>query len=327
MAVIPTINYSGLSTYTDQLSQKLIREAVLAGTTFNYISVIQDVANSVAINYQTSVIIDQAGTCNTSGLINATGSVFLGQRNLDVCALKVENAICPDTEKQYWLGVLMNSGSYQEDLSPKEFAEVYTADLMAKVAARVEDYYWKGAVSGTYSATLNNCNGLFYILDSTSATSSVITSASASTYAGALTPTNAIDATMDLINTMVTQQVNIVGEPDLTMFMNYADFQTLLFAYQKANNFHIPLGSDPNEWNFIYPGSPNIRVVATRGINGLNKIVLTPAKNLFLGTDLFSDFGSFRIWHDNNSDNIYTRVKWKQGANCGYPQYIIYKRS
>ena len=40
----------------------------------------------------------------------------------------------------------------------------------------MDDLFWKSAVSGTYSAdpNLQLCNGLLYVLDSTSATASVV---------------------------------------------------------------------------------------------------------------------------------------------------------
>ena len=45
-----SIDLSGLSKYTDQLSQALVRESVLGGETFKYITVIPNIKNAEALN-------------------------------------------------------------------------------------------------------------------------------------------------------------------------------------------------------------------------------------------------------------------------------------
>ncbi len=321
------IDYSGLSTYTDQLTQPIVRELVLQGTTFDYITIIEGVDNVTALNIETSTLIPITGNCVS--VLNATGSVALTQRNITSCLISVVESLCGDLQKQYWLGKLMDKGSYGETITPKMFAEAYTADKVAKIAANVEDLFWKGAVSGTYSASLNACNGLFYVLDSTAATSSVITT----TYSGALTTANALTVIDDMIRLMNTSAADVLTQPDLTIFMNYGDFNTLLVALRNANYFHFTPGQDPKAINqvadnsFLYPGHSNLRVVATRGIQGLNKIVLSPASNLVAGFDSFNDSTNFKIWYSQDFDLVNLRAKWRQGANVYFPQYIVYKRS
>lgn len=324
MAIAITPYLAALQTYTDQLSQPLLRQAVLAPTLFKYINTIEGVKNSVAINYSTSNVVIQAGGCNLGGTINATGSFTPAQRNLDVCRLKVETAVCLEDIEQYWFGMMMKAGSNGETLDPDVFAKTYVADQLAKIAAGVEDLAIAGAVSGTYSSNLTTCNGLFYILDSTSATASVITSTFSGT--GALTTANAISVVDNMIQTMIVNQPDIIGE-ELIMLMGYADFQTLTFALRNFNQFHISWGADPCTWDFIYPGSPNVRIVATRGMNYVKgSIILTPRQNIAFGTDLVSDSSNFNMYFDFPTKLIMTRVAWKQGIQVAYPQYVIYKR-
>ena len=59
------------------------------------------------------------------------------------------------------------------------------------------------------------------------------------------------------------------------------------------------------------------------GCNGLNKMVLTPSKNLYYGFDSESDYTKFRIWTELNYDDIRFRAKFKIGAQVGYPQYVV----
>jgi hypothetical protein len=318
-----TIDLSGLTKYTDQLSQALISEAVLAGTTFKYISLMPGVPYATAINLSTSTLVAQAGGC---GLLNATGSVALTQRSLTVCPLKVEENICEDDIKQYWLGKLMQDGSYTEDLSPKQFAQVYTADKVAKLGALIEDYYWSGSTNNYYSNGKTLCNGILNTLEYTSGSASVISGNG--TFSGALTVNNALNV-IDGMIAALTADANgsqVLANTDLTLFMSYSNFTTLVRALRNVNYFHNALGQEEiggaGRWELMYPGQ-NLRIVATRGLNGLNKMVLTPAKNLYYGFDSESDYTKFRIWTELNYDDIRFRAKFKIGAQVGYPQYVV----
>ncbi len=324
-----TIDLSGLSKYTDQLSQALISEAVLAGTTFKYISLIPGVPYATAINVSTSTLIAQAGGC---GIANPTGSVALTQRNLQVCPLKVEENICEQDIKQYYLGKSMQDGSYTEELSPKQFAQVYSADKVAKLGALIEDYYWKGSTSNHYGSGLGLCNGLLELLEYTSASASIINgnsiSGTTSTYTGALTTANAIAVVDNMINNL-TADANgsqILTAGNLTLFMSYSNFNTLVRALRNVNYFHNDLGQEGNvgagRWEFNYPGQP-VKIVATRGLNGTNKMVLTDPKNLYYGFDSESDYTKFRIWYEELYDDVRFRAKFKLGAQVGYPQYVV----
>lgn len=323
-----SINLSGLAQYTDQLSQPLVREAVLEGTTFKYITVIPDVPYATALNEITSTLVAQAGGC---GLSNPTGSVTLAQRSLQVCPIKVEENICEDDLKQYWTGKLMQAGSYVEELSPKQFAQIYAADKVAKLAAVIEDYYWQGDTTGTYSASLNLCNGILHVLESTSASASVVSGNG--TYSGAMTVGNALNVIDTMIQAMNTSVVDITSMPDLTIFMSYPNYNTLVTALRTANYFHTDLGQEEFKANgnsagiktFMYPGQ-SVRIVATRGLNGTNvknKMVLTYASNLAYGCDLETDYSKFRIWYEELYDDVRFRAKFKIGAQCYYPQYIV----
>ena len=43
-----------------------------------------------------------------------------------------------------------------------------------------------------------------------------------------------------------------------------------------------------------------------------------------MGTDLMSDYSSFRIWFENLYDTVYFRAKFKIGAAAYYYQNIVY---
>ena len=158
--------------------------------------------------------------------------------------------------------MLFRSG---ETLDPKEFAEAYSADKLAKIQQSIENLFWAGAVSGTYSSAYTQCNGLLYILDSTSATASLINA----TWSGAVTSANALDVFDAMWNQVNSSIPNILGEPDITAFVSHPTFTALTQALRKANYFinyiGVPDGKTSDTftgWELWYPNS-NFKVVAT----------------------------------------------------------------
>jgi len=321
-----SIDLSGLSKYTDQLSQALVRESVLGGETFKYITVIPNIKYSDALNKISTTFNAAAGGC---GLISPTGSVAIQQNTLTVCPIKIEESVCENDIEQYWLGMFMQAGSYTEEISPKQFAQVYTADKQAKLQAYMDDLFWKASPSNHYSsdANLTLCTGLLEILDYTSATSSVVSGNGTFSTNTTMTSGNAIAIIDSMIAAMNTSASQILTEGDLTIFMSYADFNTLVIALRNANYFHYGVGQEDGvgagRWTFMYPGQP-VRIVAVRGLNGTNKRLLTNAKNLAMGTDLAADYSKFRIWYEDLYDLVYFRAKFKIGANAYYYQNIVY---
>lgn len=314
-----TLNLANLTKYTDQLSGILLKESVLVGTTFDYISIQTGVKYADSINILTNTLTAAAGGCGT---ISPTGSTTLSQRDIQVCPIKVEESVCVDEFEQYWIGQLAREGSYNE-FAPEAFNQLYLANKVEKIGQLVEDIFWKGSVNSTYGGgNLALCNGILEILENTSATNSVITT----TYSGALTTANALD----VVDTMIGLIPNDVLEnPDLTLFMSHANFRVLMRALRNANYF---VAYDGQQHTYVLDNytNTNVRVVATRGLNGRNEMVLTPASNLYFGTDSFGEARNgdgFQFWYDIRDNITYFRAKLKVGAQVAFPQYVVIKNS
>ena len=315
-----TLNLANLTKYTDELSGILLKEAVLVGTTFDYISIQTGVKYADSINIFTNSLTAAAGGCGT---ISPAGSTTLTQRDIQVCPIKVEESICVDEFEQYWIGQLAREGSYNE-FAPEAFNQLYLSNKVEKIGQLVEDLFWKGSVDSTYGGgNLALCNGMLHILENTSATSSVITGV---TYSGALTLANAIDA----VDSMIALIPNDVLEAnDLTLFMSHANFRTLMRALRNANYF-VAYDGQQHTWVLENYTNTNVRVVATRGLNGRNEMVLTPASNLYFGTDSFGEARNgdgFQFWYDIRDNITYFRAKLKVGAQVAFPQYVVIKNS
>lgn len=315
-----SLDLSNLTKYTDELSGVLLKESVLVGSTFDYVSIQSGIKYKDAINLMTSTLIAQAGGC---GAISPTGSVTLSQREIQVCPIKVEESVCLDEFEQYWMGQLSRVGSNNEDM-PAQFNEMYIQDKVAKVGQLVEDIFWKGDTNSTYGGgNLALCTGVLSILERTSATNSVIST----TYSGALTTSNAMDVVDDMIRLIPS---DILGDNDLTLFMSHANFRVLMNALRNNNYFFGYDGTQNATWVLDNYTNTNVRVVGTRGLNGRNEMVLTKASNLFLGVDSLGENKNgdgFNMWFDKRDNQVYFRAKFKVGAQVAYPQYVVIKNS
>lgn len=315
-----TLNLGSLTKYTDQLSGILLKEAVLVGNTFDFISVQTGIKYADSINILTNTLTAAAGGCGT---ISPTGSTTLTQRDITVCPVKVEESICVDEFEQYWIGQLAKEGSYNE-FAPEAFNQLYLANKVEKVGQFVEDIFWKGSVNSTYGGgNLALCNGILHILEGTSATNSVIST----TYSGALTTANALDIVDNMISLLPN---DVLDANDLTLFMSHANFRVLMNALRNNNYFFGYDGVTGHTWVLENYTNTNVRIVATRGLNGRNEMVLTPSSNLFFGTDSFGEARNgdgFQFWYDLRDNITYFRAKLKVGAQVAFPSYIVIKNS
>jgi len=315
-----TLNLGNLTKYTDQLSGILLKEAVLVGNTFDYISIQSGIKFADSINILSNTLTAVAGACGT---ISPTGSTTLTQRNITVCPIMVAESICVEEFEQYWIGQLAKEGSYNE-FAPEAFNQLYLANKVEKVGQLVEDLFWKGDPGGNYgSGNLLLCDGILEILENTSATSSVIST----TYSGAFTTANALD----IVDSMVSLIPNdILDANDLTLFISHANFRVLMNALRNNNYFFGYDGVTGHSWVLDNYTNTNVRIVATRGLNGRNEAVLTLGSNLFFGTDSFGEARNgdgFQFWYDIRDNITYFRAKLKVGAQVAFPQYVVIKNS
>lgn len=311
-----TLNLTSLEKYVNELSGILLKESVLTGNTFKYISIQTGIKYKDVINTLSSNLAVKAGGC---GAISPSGSVVLGQREISVCPLMVEEAICIDEFEKYWIGQMAKIGSYNQT-TPEEFNKIYVANKIEKISQFIEDIYWKGSVDGSYgSGNLELCNGILHILENTSASASVAT-VSAS---GALTVANAISVIDSMIEAI---HPDVLDADDLTVFLSYSNYRVLMNALRNANYF-VNYDGQKQTWVLDNYTNTNVRIVATRGLNGRNEIVLTPSSNLYFGTDSLDDVDAFQFWYDKKDNMVYFRAKFKVGAQVAFPQYIVIKNS
>ena len=125
---------------------------------------------------------------------------------------------------------------------------------------------------------------------------------------------------------IATSSADVADREDLTFFMSVTNFRNYVAGLRGANNFYFDPSSITNRgglYEMAYPFQPNIKVVGTVGLQGSNRVVLGPAKQIVVGTDLLSDFSEFQLWYDINTDTLRHRISTKLGVNIAYPEFWV----
>jgi hypothetical protein len=304
-----SLNLAGLSAYTNEMAMDLIKEAVLKGRTVDLATVQGGVKSAATINRLSTVLNAQAGACGWS----ATGSTILDQRTITVCDIKINEAICLNDLEAYYTQVMMNPGSYNTEIP---FEQLFAENKKDQIMALVEDLIWKGdTVGGTGNLAL--CDGFKVLFDAGITASS----AKYGTYSNSGLASTIVDKVDEAISKIDS---NVIDAEDLHLFMSYPDFRTYAKALRDANLFHYTGAENQGgDFTLMVPGT-NVRVIAVRGLNSANRWVLTPASNLYIGTDLLSDAEDFRIFYSQDNDEVRFLAKWKLGVQVAYLEHVVY---
>jgi hypothetical protein len=67
----------------------------------------------------------------------------------------------------------------------------------------------------------------------------------------------------------------------------------------------------------------NLTIVGTVGLQGSDRIVTGPARQIVIGTDLVSDLDNFQLWYDINGDQLKHRIVTKLGVQVAYPEFWV----
>lgn len=308
-----SLNVSALADFNNQIAGELVLKMVYGGSTIEYVTVQEGVKYQEPINlFEVSLYINN-GTCVST----ASGSATFTQRNITVCPRTSFDAIClKDLDKKY-LGISsLERGSYNETWA---LANAYSELLVNQFQKANDQFLWlqESGSASTYGGTCET-SGLKYIISGS--TSGVVVPNDAT---GSFTAANALTK-MDAMIAGLSSDV--ADRDDLTFFMSVANFRNYVTALRSANNFYFDPSSITNRGGILemaYPFQPGIKVVGTVGLQGTGRVVLGPAKQIVVGTDLLSDFSEFQLWYDINTDTLRHRISTKLGVNIAYPEFWV----
>jgi hypothetical protein len=301
------LDLTGLTAYVDENKMELIKKSILQGRTLEYVTIQPDIKSSATINILDSTLVGQAGACG----FNSDGDTVLSQRTLAVNKIKVNESICVDKLEAFYTQKMMNAGSYNESIP---FEQIYAEDKAEKIADMLESIVWKGDTAG--SGNLALCDGYVKLFDSLSA----------STVAGnvdsitAITAANVVDAIDGMVGVI---PADIIDADDLILFVGYDTYRTYAKALRDANLFHY--NGEENQgldFSMIVPGT-NVKVIAVKGLNGTDRIVLSRVANMYVGVDMLNDSEQFRIFYSQDNDEVRFLAKLKIGVQVAFPEFVV----
>lgn len=298
---------SALSDFNNETAGELIVKSVMEGSTIEYATVKEGVKFKEPINLMdvTLNVVDGYG-CVT----DTAGTASFTQRELQVAQRSSHDGVClRDLDKKY-LGVLQPDGSYNETFT---LVQEYSDQIVKQFQKSNDEYIWTAN-----TASGDTVNGLKQILSS--ATTGVVIPDAITGSA----PTS--DSIGDDIDVMLENLADDVQDrDDLTVFMSIANFRKYITWLRKENNYYYDPAAVENRVNSMAMMHPfaNVKIVGTVGLAGSNRMVLGPAKQIVIGTDLLSDFSEFQLWYDINGDKLKHRLVSKLGQNVAYPEFWV----
>jgi hypothetical protein len=297
---------AGLATYTDEVGGILIRRAILEGETAKVIRVQPGIKGTQAINLLDSTLVVQDGSCGW----NTSGSTTFTQRDITVCDLKVNEALCPRDLNDYWLGQLLTPGSYNETVPfEQQIAELKTA----QISQYIENLMWQGTTGTT---CFNGFKYLFAQLGTGTTSNSggiIVTGQTAMTAASGLTQVD---------NLVVNIPDDIADSDDLVCFMSHSNYRKYLIDFRNSNYFHLPVGSSYTDMKTYHPGT-NILVKPVGGLVSSNQVVIGKSSYMVMGVDLLSDSEGLRMFYSQDFDEVRLRANFKVGVNVAFPQFFV----
>ncbi len=295
------LDVTGLADFNNEVAGELLVKSVYGGSTMEYITVKEGVKHQEPINLMEVDLQIQGGTCVST----PSGSLTFTQRDITVCPRTSFDGIClKDMDKKY-LGIAdLEAGSYNETFA---LASNYSELLVSNFQKKNDQFLWAGDQAGCSAA-----DGLISIISGSTAGVQVAGGA-------AVTLAN-MDAMLAALSS------DVADRDDITFFMSVQGFRTYVTALRAANNFYFDPSSIENRGGIMemaYPFSPGVKVVGTVGLNGSNRVVLGPAKQIVAGTDLMSDFSEFQLWYSIDSDQLKHRISTKLGVNIAYGEFWV----
>jgi hypothetical protein len=299
---------SALNNYTKENEALLVTSSVLGSKTASLIksqgNVMVGVKSAETINIMDTDAIFQSGS---SCGFNASGSTTFTQRTVTVGKIKVNESLCPKDLEAKYLQKALPEGSRYDSIA---FAADYTEKKAARIAAQLETAIWQGA-TGSANVNLNKFQGLVTLIGS-----SAVEANNATYYGGtatAITTANVV-AIFDALYKAIPAQV--VDKDDMTIWCGQDVFRTYTIALKNANMFNYSFDGKADS-EFVLPGTP-IKVVATPGLNGTNKIYAIRLSNMFLGTDLLNEEERFELFYAKEADQVRFVSEFKMGVNVAF---------
>lgn len=256
--------YTTINKYVDQLYDGFIPTVVGKIRTLDHVTLIPDVAYSKVIPVvSTTFDLKDASSC--SAFANGATTSVTGV-TLTTCFKKYEEQFCVNEMSQYYFGQYIKRGDYET----VPFEAAFIDEKVGKLAKKLDQMFWQGG---------DSCLTTGLIATATQSGSATVTA----TFSVSTAATNGVIATLDAMVDNLNS--DLLSEDDLVLFVGQDTFDKYTRSIRNLNFFHFSPDEIKNGVVQLF-GKRNVTLVATVGLDGTNKALLTKSSWIFWGTDI-----------------------------------------
>ena len=309
------LDVTALNDFNNQLAGKLVLDTVYTGNTAEYVSIQEGIKYQTPLNLVSVAPYFQGGHAVSS----ASGSADFTQRNITVTKRTAYDSWNLQLLTEKYTGkAFLPEGSYEDTMN---ILTEMSSDLVKKAQQNNDDFIWNAVSGSTFanSTVTPEANGFKKLISGSTTGVNVATGIGANVITGS--------TAYDQITTMLESvDVNVLDAPDLTVWCGTSVFQRIVNGLTTQNLFHFDPTTVERRGGFYevpLPGYPNVKIIGTYGLRSSERVIIGPASDMVVGTDLTSDTTNFQIWFDINEDALKYRLRNKLGVQIGHPEYFV----
>ena len=310
-----SLDVTALADFNDQLAGKLVLDTVYTGNTAEYVSIQEGVKFSTPLNLVSVAPYFQGG----NAVSTASGSADFTQRNITVTKRTAYDSWNLQLLTEKYTGkAFLPEGSYEDTMT---ILTEMSSDLVKKSQQNNDDFIWNAVSGSTFanSTVVPEADGFKTLISGSTSGVNVATGIGANVITGS--------TAYDQITTMLESvDVNVLDAEDLTVWCGTSVFQRIVNGLTTQNLFHFDPTTVEKRGGFYQvplPGYPNISIIGTYGLRDSERVIIGPASDMVVGTDLTSDTTNFQMWYDINEDTLKYRLRNKLGCQIGHSQYYV----
>jgi len=309
------LNVSALNDFNNELAGKMVLDTVYTGNTAEYVSIQEGIKYSEPLNLASITPFFQGG----DSVSNPSGSAEFSQRNIVVTKRTAYDSWNLQTLTEKYLGkAVLEPGSYEDTMT---IVSALSEDLVKKAQQQTDDFVWNAVSGSTFasSTVTPNADGFKKLISGSTGGVNIATGIGANV----ITASSAYDQISTMLESV---DVNVLDAEDLTVWCGTSVFQRIINGLTTQNLFHFDPTTVAKRGGFYevpLPGYPNIKIIGTYGLRSSERVIIGPASDMVVGTDLVSDTTNFSMWYDINSDALKYRLRNKLGVQIGHPSYFV----
>lgn len=299
---------TGLGDWVNENSQLLISKAILEENTIANVSLMSGVKYKEAIKFLETSPIIQAYACGTP---TTSGTTTLTDKDISVVNLMIYETLCPEDLAKKALQLSLRPGMKGSEEIP--FEQAYTDLQIKNIGKQISDMIWSATAASTVKS-----QGFIYAAENDATVHDRTFS-----WGNTGTSTQFMNEVYGMISAL---PASIQNATDLTLFVGPEISRKMQQAFViggVANvNFTTYDVSKSGNDTWYFPGT-NVLVRPVNGLAGANAVMLTPASNLIVATDLESDFESFKLWWSDDDQLVKFLTKFRIGVDFYFGDYIV----